>query len=172
MTKKLRKTIIVSSIIGGLGATALIMYKKIKNALNIQLKKTKIELIKKEGNFREYKIFIKINNPSSMLLKLRNQEYDVYFNNVYITRLKNDNEQIIYPNSISELTFDLKFDIKEILSKLNAATGKTILDKLSVLTSLKKQLIRIDIKLSVKYGILPVIPVNYTIEDKIENLQK
>ena len=107
-----------------------------------------------------------------MLLKLRNQEYDVYFNNVYITRLKNDNEQIIYPNSISELTFDLKFDIKEILSKLNAATGKTILDKLSVLTSLKKQLIRIDIKLSVKYGILPVIPVNYTIEDKIENLQK
>jgi hypothetical protein len=48
------------------------------------------------------------------------------------------------------------------------ATGATVIDKLKFITNLMSQKLRLDSKLSVKWGILPNIPVDVTIDQSLK----
>lgn len=162
MNRKLTKRLLIGGIVVGAGGASYLLYRNVVKALSFQIKKSKIELVSKDGKNYKFKVFLKLSNPSSLKLKLTNQEYDIYLNDVYILRLKNDGIQILQPKSVSELVFDLNLNEDDLYDKIMVATGATIIDKLKFITNLMGQTLRLDSKLSVKWGILPKIPIDFS----------
>jgi len=168
MNRKLTKRLLIGGVVVGATGASYLLYRNIVKALSFQIKKSKIELVSKDGKKYNYKVYLKLSNPSNLKLKLTNQEYDIYLNNVFILRLKNDKTQILQPKSVSELVFDLNLDLDDLFDKIMVATGATVIDKLKFITNLMSQKLRLDSKLSVKWGILPNIPVDVTIDQSLK----
>lgn len=110
-----------------------------------------------------------VNNPSEMKFILKEQEYDVYINDVFITRLEKKESQIIYPMATSNLSLNLNVNINELISKLDYISGVSFADKLNIIANLKKQRLKLVSKLSIKYGVLPSIPIETEYENTFKN---
>lgn len=167
MEKGLRNTLIVSGILGGLAVAGYTAYRSIIKALDFDIKPQGAEITNKNAQGVTMKLRLGIVNPSDLRLEMKRQEYDVYLNGIFISRLKSDVPQILYPHATSTFTLDLDLNYKDILAKLNVATGQGFADKLSFITNLRDQRLKLDSKLSIKYGILPTIPIDYAYEDTL-----
>lgn len=167
MDKGLRNTLIVSGILGGLTVFGYTMYRTIMKAMEFSIKPSGLKVLRKDANGIDLSINLGFTNPSDLKMIIKRQEYDVYLNGIFITRLKSDIPQILLPNGVSTFNLNLKLNYKDLLAKLNVATGVGIADKLSVITNLKDQRLRLDSKLNIKYGILPTIPIDIPYEDTL-----
>ena len=169
MEKRLRNTLIVSGILGGFAVFGYTMYRTIMKAMKIDVKPSNISILNKDSNGISLSIDLLLKNPSDLKLILQAQEYDIYLNGVFITRLNTDVPQTLLPNAISTLNLQLNLNYKDLLAKLNVATGVGIADKINVITNLKSQRLKLDAKLNVKYGILPSIPIDYIDEGTLRS---
>ena len=106
MNRKLTKRLLIGGVVVGASGAGYLIYKDALKLVNVEVKKSKIELVSKNGKKSHYKVFLKLSNPSNLKLKLTNQQIDVYVNGVFILRLESDKIQVLEPKSISELVFD------------------------------------------------------------------
>ena len=172
MNRKLTKRLLIGGVVVGASGAGYLIYKDALKLVNVEVKKSKIELVSKNGKKSHYKVFLKLSNPSNLKLKLTNQQIDVYVNGVFILRLESDKIQVLEPKSISELVFDLNLDWDDLFTKIMMVSGQTIVDKLKFITEIMSQTLKLDIKLSVKWGILPNIPVDIPIEQNFKSWLK
>jgi LEA14-like dessication related protein len=159
MTSRTKKILVISgSVIAGLGVTLLLLYRQAKKLIeyNLRVKRLKIEKI--SMNDLRLKIFMLFKNPSKLTIVLTKQEYDISLNGVYITTLKSDTEQVVEPNSVSELNVDLAVDPALVFQKL-AHMQKP----LELITKFKSQKLTLVSRLYVRFGFFSIpITVDYT----------
>jgi LEA14-like dessication related protein len=165
MEKGLKKTLIISGVIGGAAVIGYLFYKEIVKAMDFTIKPKGVKSLGVSNRTLKLLVNIGVQNKSNLQFILKNQEYDIYINGIFITRLKNEASQIIYPTATSFLQFNLDLNIDDLAAKLNVISGATISDKLNVLANLKNQNMKLVSKLSVKYGILPSIPIEIPYEN-------
>jgi LEA14-like dessication related protein len=137
-------------------------------AINYKISSQGVKVLSRDKENIKLLVKMGITNPSDLTLTLTEQEYDIYLNGIYITRLKSVVPQVIYENSTSTLELTVDINYKDILSKMNVASGTTISEKLAMVANLKQQKLKLSCKLSIKYGILPSIPIVYDYEDTLK----
>jgi hypothetical protein len=90
-------------------------------------------------------------------------------NSIFVARLENKEAQVIYAQSISTLQLTVDIDIDSLLTKLDVASGANFTDKLNFIANLRAQRLKLVSKLDIKYGILPSIPIEISLEETLSN---
>lgn len=161
MTGRAKKiAIITTGVLIGLSVTGIFLWQRIKRLLNYELSTKYVRL--KTASLTKLQLDVGLNfkNKSDLEIVISKQEYDIYLNDIFLTTLKSDAEQIIYPESISVLNIEVDTNPKQLLSQIP--------NKLDVVTNLKEQRLKLVSKLWVKFGMFN-LPIKYTYEDKIKN---
>jgi LEA14-like dessication related protein len=145
-------------IVGGLGvisialAAAYLQYKKLMN-YTIKLKGFKLKTITPQ--LINFDLFINFSNNSDLKFVISDQEYKVYLNNQYVTKLVNSNDVVVQAKSTSVIPVNIQFNPSEVLKLLGQ-------NALTILASPQKIIVKVDVKLKVAlYGIKFSIPYVY-----------
>lgn len=165
MDKGLKRTIIWSGVAGATITAGYFLYRSIMKAIYWELEPKKFQMIKADLQDIQFKIWCSIKNPSDLKVTLTKQEYDIYINGVFITTLKGFENQIIYPEAFSVIELDVNLKTQELKDKLKSLTGNSLVQGFDLLTNWRSQKLRLVSKISLKYGILPSIPIEVDYED-------
>lgn len=146
-------------IIGGVvGATAIAGFiyirKLIKDLQNFTLAFKKIKVNKFDTSNLDFDAFYDYTNNSDLKINLASQKYDIYINDVYVTSLVNNKENVLLPHATSPLAFNVKLNLKEVHEKVKLSYAKMILEP-------KYVLIKIEMHWKVRLGFIK-IPISYT----------
>lgn len=168
MESKTKKRLIIGTLIGGLLVGGIVLAKRIQKLLKYSIKFKGLKF--KETNAK--KIIFDANfdfkNNSDLTIDIKNQEYDVYINNVFITSIKSDVEQTILPETVSALSVTVDLDTNVVLNRLKTLGDGSVSSILNIIARFKEQDLKIVYKFGIKFGIL-TIPVVFSYNDKIKN---
>jgi LEA14-like dessication related protein len=154
MTSTQKKYIIAGAIgvVTIAGALAYLQYKKI---MNYVMKFTRAKINNISLNNIDFNIYISFENKSDLTFTIRQQEYDVYINDVFLTKIVNYAPNVIKANSVSEIGVNISANPKEVWSKI----GK---NALNLLMESEKIRIKTVMKMKVKVFFITVtIPYTY-----------
>lgn len=138
------------------GAVAYLQYKKL---MDFTLKFKRLVVRNIGANFLDFQMVFDFFNNSNVNFVITNQEYDIYLNNTYITKLKSNKEINVTSKSNTEIPLDVQIKPEDTLKNLNV----------SLLQNPKKYLIKIDAKLKVRLWFFKV-NVPFTYSDTLENM--
>lgn len=138
------------------GALAYLQYQKL---MDFTLKFKRIIVRNIAANYFNFDIVLDFFNKANMNFRVVSQEYDVYLNNIYITKLKSDKDILIKAKSSSEIPLNVELKPEDVVKNLNV----------SLLQNPKKYIIKIDAKLKVKFWFFKV-NVPFTYSDTLENM--
>ena len=152
MKPKVKKYLIVGGIglITIVGAYAYWQFLKIKDSL-IKFKKIAFKSI--AINNIDFNMYLYLENTSSIKYTIVSQEYSVYVNDVFVTKVVNYAPNEIKPKSTNDIAVNISFDPSKVAEKLKGFAGDFILHRerirLKVDSTLKVSIY--GIKLSVPY---------------------
>jgi len=145
-------------IVGGLGvisialAAAYLQYKKLMN-YTIKLKGFKLNAL--TAKVINFDLFINFTNNSDLKFVISDQEYKVYLNNQFVTKLVNGNDVTVGAKSTSVIPINIQFNPSQVMTLLGQ-------NALTILASPQKIVVKVDVKLKVAlYGIKFSIPYVY-----------
>ena len=154
MKPNVKKWIIVGglSVISFALGVAYLQYRKLMNYL-IKLKGIKIKAI--SSSVFDFDLFLNFTNNSDLKFDIVGQEYKVYINDAFVTKLSNKGVINIFPKVTNTIGVNVNFNPTEVFRLL----GKNMS---SILLSPEKITIKLDLKLKVVlYGITLSIPYVY-----------
>ena len=163
--RKIDKIMLASGfVLSGLGITAFMIYKRVEKLIYYGLKMRNAQVVEASLNRLRMNLYFALTNQSDVQVVISKQQYEVFLNDIYLTTVNSDVEQIVYPNSISTLEVKVDLDPKYVLQKIANSNAK----RLQLITRFKQQRIKLVTKLWVKVGIFN-IPVTIPYESTIEN---
>ena len=160
--KENHKTYLIAGLIGLVtisGAIAFIQYKKI---MNYKLTFRAIKIKKILPNAFDFDLFLNFENKSKVPFEITKQSYDIYINNLFVSKIQNNAPTIIPASAVTPMGLNVAFNPKTILDKLGQ-------DAVSLLTSPSNISIKIDINLSVKLWFFTV-NIPYVYETTLKDL--
>lgn len=155
MNPKTKKWLIagVIGVVSIAGALAYLQYRRI---MNYTIKFKRLAINKVSATLVDINIFLLLENKSNVTYTINSQEYSVYINDKFVTKLENKLPNEVKANSFSEIGLNVKFNPSDILSKSSAGS------LLGSVLSPENTTIKIDMKLKVSlYGINVSIPYTY-----------
>lgn len=155
MKPEVKKWLIVGSlgVISVALALGYLQYKKLMN-YTIKLKALKIKNL--SAKLINFDLFINFTNNSDLQFVISDQDYKVFLNDKFVSKISNPNDTIIAPKSTSVLPINIGFNPTDVLNLL----GKNLT---TILIAPETINLRVEIKLKVAiYGIKVSIPYIYT----------
>jgi LEA14-like dessication related protein len=165
MLSNTAKKYLIAGVIGTItiaGALAYLQYKKLMNYV-IKVKSGVIKTI--TANLLDLDLTLDFENKSNISFEIKSQEYEIFIDNKFISRIKNIKPVFIQANSHSDIFVNIKANPTKVGSKFK-------LEDLNKLLDLQNVKIKVIGKLKVKIYAFPVnIPFNYetTIKELREN---
>ncbi len=161
---KLEKKYLIAGLIGIVtiaGAFAYLQYKKLMN-YTIKLK----NIVVRSANLSSlnFDLFLNFENKSNISFEILSQTYDVYVNDVLISKLKGKQVVKIQPKSTSVIPLKVNIKPSDILNKLGKGA-------LNLIANFGNNRLKVNVKLQVKlYGFTFNIPFVYesTISEMIK----
>lgn len=158
---KIERKYIVAGLLGIVSfalAAGYLAYKKLMDYTlgfkSIKVKKVSIKLI-------EFDVFLNFLNKSNLGFDIIEQEYKVYMNDKFVSKVVNYSTTKILPNATSVIGVNVKFDPRVVLKVI----GKDFKD---LILKPDQYIIKTDMKLKVNfYGFKVSIP--YVYEDTLKN---
>lgn len=145
-------------IVGGLGVVSIALaigYLQYKKIMNYVLKFKSVKIKKINEKIVDFDLFLFFTNKSDAKFTISEQEYKVYLNDQYVTKLVNSANAIILPKSDSVVGVNVTFQPKEVLDILKQ-------NIFSIITTPEKFTLKVDMKFKVSvYGIKVSIPYTY-----------
>lgn len=145
-------------IVGGLGVVSIALaigYLQYKKIMNYVLKFKSVKIKKINEKIIDFDLFLFFTNKSDAKFTISEQEYKVYLNDQYVTKLVNSANTIILPKSDSLVGVNVTFQPKEVLDILKQ-------NIFSIITTPEKFTLKVDMKFKVSiYGIKVSIPYTY-----------
>jgi LEA14-like dessication related protein len=143
------------------GALAYLQYKKLMNYI-IKVKTAVVKTI--TANLLDLDLTLDFENKSNISFEIKSQEYEVYIDNKFITKINNIKPVFIKAKSNSDIFVNIKANPTKVGSKFK-------LEDLGKLLDLQNVKLKIIGKMKVKlYGISVNIPFNY--ETTIKELRE
>lgn len=149
-----RKHIIAGglAVISIAAAAAYLQYKKLMN-YKISFKSVKVKSI--GARLVDIDIFLNFLNNSDVKFTIEGQEYSVYVNDIFVTKVTNVEHSVISPKTTSAIGVNLKFNPSDIASKMKVKGAEMLLN-------IGKTKIKIDMKIKVALWFFTVnIPYVY-----------
>jgi LEA14-like dessication related protein len=143
------------SVVGvAVAGTAMYVTKQVKKMMDYTLIFKSVKVNKLTLDTLDFNSYFDYKNNSDIDIKLSEQEYDIYVNEVYITTLRNYQENILKANSVSELGFNINLNLPDLDKKLKVNYFKMIAEPKAVK-------IRVEMKWKVRFGLFK-IPIKYS----------
>lgn len=148
-----KKQVLIAFGFGAISIALALAYLQFQKIKDYCISVNKIKLKHFDFNNADIDLYMNFVNKSSLNLSIVRQEYLVYINDAFVTKISNAITQSIKANSISVVSAKIQFSPKQILSvlKLNAATLAVSPDTVKV---------KISANMKIGYGILK-ININY-----------
>jgi len=126
---------------------------------NYTIKVSGVKVQKLALNRINMNVFFDFTNPSAISIRLREQEYDVYINDMYLTTLVNRAENVIRAKATSEIGVNLDINPVEILQRLK--------NPQAIASLAGQSRLKIVMRIRVRFGIFTIkLPPN-TYEETI-----
>jgi len=149
------KKYLIAGAIGLVSITAAIAFLQYKKIMNYVIKFKKMKVNNASLNNVNLDLFLLFTNKSDIKFEIKEQDYKVYINNVFVTKIVNYSSNTIEAKQTSDIAVNVNFDPK----KLFDTVGRSLLD---VALSSKDLKIKLDIKLKVSiWGFSVGIPYIY-----------
>jgi LEA14-like dessication related protein len=142
------------------GALAYLQYKKI---MNYKLKMLGMRDVNITKDKMQFNIIYDYKNEADIDVTLLQQEYDIYINDIFITKMYNFAPNVLKASQSSEIVIHVDLNFSEINKKLGKTYAQMILDPESVV-------IRTDMKWKVKLLGFLKIPVGYTMAYNLKTI--
>jgi len=154
MKPEVKKWLIVGTL-GVISVALALGYLQYKKLMNYTIKLKGFSLKTLTFKLINFDLFINFTNNSDLKFVISDQEYKVYLNNQFVTKLANKNDVVIGAKSTSIIPINIQFDPSSVLQLLGQ-------NALTILASPNKITLKVDIKLKVAlYGIKFSIPYVY-----------
>lgn len=154
LTPKTKKLLIYGTL-GAISVALLLGYIQYQKLMNYVIKFKGIKIKQLTANVFNFDLFINFTNNSDIKFEITEQEYKVFLNDKFVTKLVNNLPTTIVPLSTNVIPVNVNFNPTEVLKLL----GSNIT---TILLSPEKITLKVDIKLKVKlYGIPVSIPYVY-----------
>ena len=145
-------------IVGGLGviSVALAMgYLQYRKLMNYTVKLGGVKFKSISTKVFNFDLFIKFTNNSAINFVISEQEYNVYLNGKFVTKITNKDDVTVLPKATNSIPVNINFNPTEVLNLL----GKNFTN---ILLHPEAIAIKVDGKLKVKlYGFTKAIPFVY-----------
>lgn len=145
-------------IYGTLGAISLVLlagYLQYRKLMNYAIKFKGIKIKQLTANIFNFDLFINFTNNSDINFEISEQDYKVFLNDKFVTKIVNKTPTTILPASTSVIPVNVNFNPSEVLKLLGS-------NLTTILVSPEKITIKVDVKLKVSlYGIKVSIPYVY-----------
>lgn len=161
MTAKTKK-IVIASVIGAVSIAGALAYLQYKKLMNYVIKVNKVLVKKISMNLIDIDLYLNFTNKSDIAFTIVGQKYDIYLNNVFVTKIENKAPNEISAKGTSVIGLNVSFNPKEVSRKLGPQA-------LTILSDTSKLRIKIDMKLKVKLWFFTV-NIPYTYEDTLKNM--
>jgi LEA14-like dessication related protein len=153
---KINKNYLVAGVIGVVTISGALLYLQYRKIMDYTLKFKRIKFNKISANLIDANIFLLLENKSSLKYTIKSQEYSIYVNDKFVSKLENNVENVIQPKSFSEIGLNVKINPVELASKVNSG------GVLNTILSPEKVAVKIDMKLKVSFfGLTIKIPYVY-----------
>jgi len=163
LSKKQYAAIIIGGLLLSAGAYAVWLTQQAKKLVKYGIGFKSIKIKNVSLNNINFDLFLDFTNTSDLTLKLREQEYDVYINGVYLTKLVNRATNVLKPNQTSVLGLNVDLDTKEIAKRFK-------MNPLALANIGGNSDVKIIMRVKLKLGFFNIQLPKYTYEDKLKNL--
>jgi len=143
-------------IVGGLGvisvalAMGYLQYRKLMN-YTVKLGGAKFKTI--SAKVFNFDLFIKFTNNSDINFGISGQEYKVYLNDKFVTKISNESDVTVLPKATNTIPVNINFNPTDVLNLLNK-------NFTNILVNPETIKIKVEGKLKVKlYGFTKGIPI-------------
>lgn len=161
MSASNRKKYIIAGIIGLVTVAGAVAYLQYKKLMNYSIKFRGVNVRAFTLKLVDFDVRLVFQNNSNIAFTIESQVYDIYLNNIFITKLQSHVSTPISANGLSPLDLNVKFNPLQAAQKLNI-TG------LQLLKDNGKIRLRLDMKMKVRvWGITFNFPYSY--EDSLKN---
>lgn len=157
-----KKKYIIAAAIGLVTITGAFAYLQYQRIMDYVIKIKTLKFKKISLNSLNFDLFLNFENKSDLRFTIEKQVYDVYLNNVFISRVENASPTVINPKSINVIGLNVLVNPKDALNKLKK-------NVLNLLTTPDKLIVKVVCKLKVRLFIFS-INIPYTYEDSIKNM--
>jgi LEA14-like dessication related protein len=143
------------------GALAYLQYKRIMN-YDWKFKKVKVKTLNQK--LVSFDVFLLFTNKSDLRLDIKEQEYKIYINDIYVSRASNGISNIIKAKTTSEIGVNVAFDPMVVAGLLKT-------NYLSMLANPSAIILKVDIKMKVGLWFLTIdlpISVSFTMKELVD----
>lgn len=150
-----RKHIIFGLIAVGISVPLAFLYLQYKKIMDYIIGFNKISIKKISSDFINFDLFLNFTNKSTLSFDIIQQDYSVYFENKFVSKLTNYSTNHINKNSTSVIGVNVGFKPNDVLKALGVNYGKLI-------SNAKSYKITIEMRLKIKlYGLPVSFPYKY-----------
>ena len=157
-----KKKYIIAAAIGLVTITGAFAYLQYQRIMNYVIKIKTLKFKKISLTSLNFDLFLSFENKSDLRFSIEKQVYDVYLNNVFISRVENSSPTVITPKGVSVIGLNVSVNPKDAFDKLKK-------NFLNLLTTPDKLIVKVVCKLKVKLLFFS-INLPYTYEDSIKNM--
>lgn len=158
-----RAKYIIGGLVGLVAIAGTFFYIQYRRLMDYTIKPKSARITKLSLNKISLDVFLDFINKSTLNFEIIEQEYDVYLNNKFVSKVVNYASNKIKAKSTSVIGVNVSFDPSKVLKIIGKNIGDILLNPESVI-------IKVDMRLKVSlYGIKISIP--YTLEDNLKNLK-
>jgi len=152
---KIERKYLIAGLIGVVTIAGALAYLQYKKLMNYTIKLRNIVVRNTNLSSLNFDLFLNFENKSSISFEILSQTYDVYINDVLISKLKGKEVVKVQPKSTSVIPLKVNIKPIDVLNKLKK-------DTLSLIANFGNNKLKVDVKLQVKlYGFTVNIPFVY-----------
>jgi len=150
------KKYIIAGVLGVISIAAALAYLQYRKLMNFTIKFKKVLVKTLSATSISFDLFLNFTNNSDIKFTILEQDYKVYMNDAFVTKIINKAPIEVISKGTSVIPVNVTFDPRAVLKLI----GKNATD---LLLNRDKIIVKMDIKLKVKlYGIPVSIPYVYT----------
>lgn len=160
MTKGEKRSVYIGAAIAALVATGSWLWVQVNKLMHYQIGFKGVRINKISLQRIDMNLFLSFTNPSALTIRLKEQEYDVYLNDVFITTLVNRAENVLKAGATDLIGLNVNFSPAEFIAKMkgNPAQLLNLAGKLKV---------KIVMRVKVRFGFFSVRIPEYTYEENL-----
>lgn len=163
MLKPKVKTYLIAGAIGVVSLTAAAAFIQYRKFMQQHLIKFKgVMLNKLSLTNLDFNIYVNVTNNSDIALTILSQSYNIYVNNMFITKAENSSPVSVLGNATNTIGLNVTLNPSDVYKKLGQS-------QLGLLTDTSKTIIKVDAKLKVKMWFF-TINLPYVFEKSLKDI--
>ena len=139
-----------------------LLYYEYKRLLNYSLSYNRIKVNSVDASKLDIDLFTNFKNKSAFKIEIISTDANVFLNNSFVTNIKNTLPQVIQPEGVSELGFNVVLSPEKLLKILNVNISDLLLHRENII-------LKVDLKIKVKLYFF-TINIPYTYENNLKSI--